>query len=91
MSSAVGTFIVEDSFSITGRGLVLLGEVIGQVAPGYQLVFEDTTCWDIKAVESVNIRNRHEKTGLLVDAPITTREELMRRGIVWGIAQIFAP
>lgn len=91
MNSAVGTFTVEDSFRITGRGLVLAGKVIGQVAPGYQLVFEDDTSWRIKAVEFANIHNQYEKAGLLVDAPLATREELQERGIIGATAQIFAP
>lgn len=90
MAEAVGTFVAEDSFYITGRGLVLLGKVSGQVAPRYQLVFEDGTRWNIRGVEAINQRNQYEKTGLLVDAPPTTRDELLR--IIWsGTAQIFAP
>jgi selenocysteine-specific translation elongation factor len=61
MSNAVGTFAIDDSFNITGRGLVLLGKVSGQVAAGYQLVFDDATRWDIKAVEFINVRNQHDK------------------------------
>jgi hypothetical protein len=90
MKEAAGTFVVEDSFYITKRGLVLLGKVNGQVESGYQLVFGNGTCWNIQGVEAINQRNEYEKMGLLVDAPPTTNDELLR--IIWsGIAQIFAP
>ena len=91
MKTSSNTFQVEDTFYITGRGLVLLGKVSGEVALGYKLIFEDATCWDIKGVESANLSSEHGKTALLVDAPFITREELLQRGILWNTAQIFAP
>jgi hypothetical protein len=90
--ASVGTFEVKDAFYITGRGLVLLGRVSGQVAPGYKLVFEDATLWIIKGVELINLYdNKYEKTGLLIDVPFITHEELLQRGIMWNIARICTP
>ncbi|RZJ61716.1 MAG: hypothetical protein EOO58_01450 [Hymenobacter sp.] len=87
MKTLVGTFAIDESFYIIGRGLVLLGKLSGHAEQGYKLVFNDATCWDIKGVEL----NRQEKLAVLVDAPAATCDELVRRGIIWDIAQIFAP
>ena len=89
MKTPVGTFAVENIFHITGRGLVLSGELQGQVAVGHQLVFEDATHLGIIGVNSINLSNRQEKTGLLIDAPVASRQAL-QDGIIGRIAQIVA-
>lgn len=91
MGTVVGTFLVNDSFRITGRGLVLVGGLTGDVATGHQLIFENGTRWGIKGVDFVNFYNRYEKLGLLVDAPLATHEELAQRGIIGAVAQIITP
>lgn len=85
-----GTFTVDDSFCITGRGLVLVGSFSGWIAPGYVLVFDDVQ-WRIKGVDFVNLDNRQEKLGLWVDTHPATYQELMQRGIIGATAQLVAP
>ena len=91
MKTLVGSFLIENIFHITGRGLVLAGELRGQVTAGHQLVFDDATCCGITGVEFINLHNQQEKVGLLVDAPVTSRPELLQRGIIGATAQIVAP
>jgi translation elongation factor EF-Tu-like GTPase len=84
--NSIGTFSIEDSFVITGRGLVLAGQLVaGQVATGNYLIFEHNIYWKITAVNFINKHNRTESFGLLMEAPTASQQEFIHKGIV-GIA-----
>jgi hypothetical protein len=89
METQTGTFVIEDAFNITKLGLVLVGSVNGEVAIGQQLLLANGNRWRIKAINLINVANQHEKYGLLVDAPITSRQELLAVGIIGSTAPIF--
>jgi GTPase len=82
MQTQTGTFHIEDAFNVTGRGLVLAGPVEGEVATGQQLLLSNGNYWTIKAINLVNVANKAEKYGLLIDAPVTSRQELLAAGII---------
>jgi len=82
------TFTIEDAFNITERGLVLAGSVNGEVASGQQLLLANGDRWRIKRINWINVANRHEKYGLLVDAPVTSRQELLAAGIIGSTVPI---
>lgn len=87
----VGLFGIEDSFTITGRGLVLAGQLLaGRVVSGAHLVFEDKTRWKIRGVNFMNHANSTESFGLLVDAPGVSHQELLDVGIIGAKVLIFA-
>ena len=90
MGAPVGTFVIEDAFNITGRGLVVAGVIHGEVAAGYQLVLSNGDRWTIKGVNYINAANRQDMVGLLVDAPVISRQELLAAGIIGSTAQLFA-
>ena len=88
---SIGTFEVEDAFNITNRGLILSGRLLtGYVVSGTYLVFEDATRWRISAVNFINHANSIETFGLLVGAPVTSRQELVNKGMIGAKALIFA-
>jgi translation elongation factor EF-Tu-like GTPase len=81
--NSVGTFSIEDSFVITGRGLVLDGQLVaGQVATGNYLVFEHNTYWKIAGVNFIDRHNRTESFGLLMETPTASQQEFIHKGIV---------
>lgn len=88
MQTQTGTFHIEDAFNITGRGLVLAGSVQGEVATGQQLLLPNGARWTIKAINHINIANQTEKYGLLIDTPITSRQELLAAGIIGSTVPI---
>jgi hypothetical protein len=88
MHTQTGTFHIEDAFNITGRGLVLAGSIEGGIATGLQLLLPNGDCWSIKAINLVNIANQTEKYGLLIDAPATSRQELLAAGIIGSTVPI---
>jgi hypothetical protein len=65
MQKEVGSFIVDDCFWLTSRGWVLAGELLGQVAPGNQLVFLGGIALSIRSVEAIRVPDG-EKIGLLI-------------------------
>ncbi len=91
MQAQTGTFHIEDAFNITGRGLLLAGSVDGEVATGQRLLLPTGNRWTIKAINLVNVANKAEKYGLLIDAPVTSRQELLATGIIGSTVSILVP
>jgi hypothetical protein len=89
MATLIGAFLVEDGFFITGRGLVLAGVLSGQVEAGNQLAFPSGAHWRVKGVNCINAKGRLDVVGLLVDTPISSREELLTHSIIGATAEIF--
>jgi hypothetical protein len=87
MQAQTGIFHIEDAFNITNRGLVLAGSVQGEVATGQQLLLPNGA-YKIKGINLVNVANRAEKYGLLIDAPVTSRQELLAAGIIGSTVPI---
>lgn len=90
METQTGTFVIEDAFNITRLGLVLVGSVSGEVATSQQLLLADGNRWRIKAINLLNVANQTERHGLLVDAPIISRQELLAAGIIGSTVPILA-
>lgn len=90
MQTQTGTFYIEDAFNITGRGLVLAGSVEGEVATSQQILLSNGDCWTIRAINRVNVANEAEKYGLLIDAPVTSRQELLAAGIIGSTVPILS-
>jgi hypothetical protein len=90
METQTGTFVIEDAFNITRLGLVLVGSVSGEVAASQQLLLADGNRWRIKAINLLNVANQTERHGLLVDAPVISRQELLAAGIIGSTVPILA-
>ena len=87
--NSVGTFKIEDTFTITGRGLVLAGYLVaGQVATGNYLVFESATYWKITGVNFINRHNHTESFGLLMEAANTAQQDFLHKGIVGTVVPV---
>jgi hypothetical protein len=90
METQTGAFVIEDAFNITRLGLVLVGSVNGEVAIGQQLLLANGNRWRIKAINYINVVNQDEKYGLLVTAPVISRQELLAAGIIGSTVPILA-
>jgi hypothetical protein len=82
----VSTFTVEDAFLITGRGWVLAGDLVGEVASGNRLLVPAAELL-ITRVEAINRWGRH-KTGLFIAQSFASRDELIEQQIIGSTAQI---
>jgi hypothetical protein len=91
MQAQTGAFHVEDGFNITNHGLVLVGSVQGEVATGQQLLLPNGTYWKIKGINLINVANKAAKYGLLTDAPVTSRQELVAADIIGSTVPILVP
>jgi hypothetical protein len=90
METQTGTFVIEDAFNITRLGLVLVGSVSGEIAIGQQLLLANGNRWRIKAINLLNVANQTERHGLLVDAPVISRQDLLAAGIIGSTVPILA-
>ncbi len=82
----MSTFTVEDAFHITGRGWVLAGDLVGEVARGNRLLVPDAELL-ITSVEAINRWGRH-KTGLFIAQSFASRYELIEQYIIGATAYI---
>jgi len=90
METQTGTFVIEDAFNITRLGLVLVGSASGEIAIGQQLLLANGNRWRIKAINLLNVANQTERHGLLVDAPVISRQELLAAGIIGSTVPVLA-
>ena len=87
MENQITTFTVEETFHITNRGVVLVGETNGSVANGQKLLFDNGICWSIKSVEALYRRNQPIKIGLLM-MPLDSSQQELLATIVGATAQV---
>ena len=68
--SKVGVFKLEDKFQVTGKNLVLMGQVQGSVHPGSYIRFEEGGVFKNAKIERVDHghRNDHAFVGLILDS-----------------------
>ena len=83
----VGKFSVEEAFSITRIGWVLVGELEGEISPGNQLDFGNDVILQVRGVEMTKVYNS-DKISLVISNQFESRQALVDQNIIGATAQI---